>query len=174
MAPTHAVLAAVDKTAHLGARCPSVLDFQLWRCRHCSPSIESRMRFLCHKRIGHAEASLALDILNTHTSEYASFRGGWVDIRSLNLLLMLFACFLLIYTGRVLRCCCSDACIAPQLLPLCLTDWLIGYLRVVLGVADGEGPMVGEDLDESTGDGDSLLLRHLRVDLPHVHRPLPR
>jgi hypothetical protein len=48
------------------------------------------------------------------------------------------------------------------------------YLRVVLGVADGEGPMVGEDLDESTGDGDSLLLRHLRVDLPHVHRPLPR
>ena len=50
----------------------------------------------------------------------------------------------------------------------------LSYLGVVPGVADGEGPMVGEDLDESTGDGVSLLLRHLRVDPPHVHRPLPR
>lgn len=45
---------------------------------------------------------------------------------------------------------------------------------MVPSVVDGEGPMVEEDLQESAGDGDSLLLRHLRVDLPHVHRPLPR
>ena len=50
----------------------------------------------------------------------------------------------------------------------------LSYLGVVPGVADGEGPMVGEDLDESTRDGDNLLLRHLRVDSPHIHRPLPR
>ena len=37
----------------------------------------------------------------------------------------------------------------------------LSYLGVVPGVADGEGPMVGEDLDESDVDGDSLLLRHL-------------
>jgi hypothetical protein len=60
MAPTHAVLAEVDKTGHLGARCPSVLNFQLWRCRYCSPSIEARMGFLCHKRIGPANWEINL------------------------------------------------------------------------------------------------------------------
>lgn len=48
------------------------------------------------------------------------------------------------------------------------------YLGVVPCVADGEGAMVGEDLEEATGDGDGLLLGHLGVDPPHVHRPLPR
>ena len=47
------------------------------------------------------------------------------------------------------------------------------YLGVVPGVADGEGPVVGEDLEEAAGDGDGLLLGHLGVDPPHVHRPLP-
>jgi len=35
------------------------------------------------------------------------------------------------------------------------------YLGVVPGVADGEGPVVGEDLEEAAGDGDGLLLGHL-------------
>jgi hypothetical protein len=48
------------------------------------------------------------------------------------------------------------------------------YLGVVPGVADGEGPMVGEDLEESAGNGDGLLLGHLGVDPPHVHGPLLR
>jgi len=50
---------------------------------------------------------------------------------------------------------------------------LSSYLGVVPGVADGEGPIVGEDLEEALGDGDGLLLGHLGVDPPHVHRPLP-
>lgn len=48
------------------------------------------------------------------------------------------------------------------------------YLGVVPGVADGEGPMLGEDLEQPAGDGDGLLLGHLGVDPPYVHRPLPR
>lgn len=36
-------------------------------------------------------------------------------------------------------------------------------LGVVPCVADGEGPVVGEDLEEAAGDGDSLLLGHLGV-----------
>jgi hypothetical protein len=44
---------------------------------------------------------------------------------------------------------------------------------VVPGVADGEGPVVGEDLEEAARDGDGLLLGHLGFDPPHVHRPLP-
>jgi hypothetical protein len=45
---------------------------------------------------------------------------------------------------------------------------------MVPSVVDGEGPMVEEDLQESAGDGDSLLLRHLRVDPPHVHGLISR
>ena len=50
---------------------------------------------------------------------------------------------------------------------------LVLYLGVVPGVADGEGAVVGEDLEEAAGDGDGLLLGHVGVDPPHVHRPLP-
>jgi hypothetical protein len=46
IAPPHAVPPAAAGTAHLGARCPLAPDFQLGRCRHCSPSMESRMGFL--------------------------------------------------------------------------------------------------------------------------------
>ncbi|KAG8061819.1 hypothetical protein GUJ93_ZPchr0003g17201 [Zizania palustris] len=34
--------------------------------------------------------------------------------------------------------------------------------------------VISEDLEETAGDGDGLLLGRLGVDPPHVHRPLPR
>lgn len=48
------------------------------------------------------------------------------------------------------------------------------YLSMSPSVTDGERPVSPDDVIETSSNRISLLMRHLGVYLPHVHRPLPR